>query len=287
MEGGDYGEMPKNSTLNTAVQLINEVMYTPVLWNRYHNEYNNRAAMDNEWERIAEVLKKDKDFVKQKWRNLRDQFQREMKKVKVPFDNPTKPYIHYYRGKWIYFEQMLFLREGMAKPNSRFSSSPEIEIHDEDIVKEEIIVFEDSNDVFAEQASMYNSESDNYETRLSETAKSAENPPYMTNGLLIQPKIEIIDDDQTENRVSKRQAETNTEPEVAPKIKKISVADASSNTEDSFEIDDDLHFVKSLVPFLRKLSPVRKLLVRNEIQNLLIRESLCTNCNFGKKSSNL
>ncbi|KAJ8724183.1 hypothetical protein PYW07_008163 [Mythimna separata] len=287
MEGVfDYGDLNKPATLNTAELLIREVANTPVLWNRYHNDYNNRAAMDNEWERIAALLNKEKDFVKQKWRNLRDQFQREIKKVKVPFDNPTKPYIQYYRGKWIYFEQMLFLREGLAKrSNSCFSPSSEIEIHDEDIIKEELIVFEDSDDVFAEQANMYSNESDSYEVRRLDAATSTEESQTMTYGLLIQPKIEIVEDEETENKGFKRQASETNEPEVPTKVRKTSVADASSNTEDSCDIDDDLYFVKSLVPFLRKLSPIRKLLVRNEIQNLLIRESLCTNCKFGKSSS--
>lgn len=177
---------------------------------------------------------------------------------------------------------MLFLKEGAAKRPS-FSPPQEIEIHEDDIIKEELIVFEDSDDAFAEQANMYSNESDSYDTRHSDTVQSVEDTQNMNCALLIQPKIEMIEDDETENRLYKRQiSESHFEPEVPAKVRKVSVADASSNTDVSGDIDDDLHFVKSLVPYLRKLSPIRKLLVRNEIQNLLIRESLCKNCKLGK-----
>lgn len=60
MEGVfEYGDGNKQMTLNTAEQLIREVANTPVLWNRYHNEYNNRSAMDSEWDRIAKIMNKD------------------------------------------------------------------------------------------------------------------------------------------------------------------------------------------------------------------------------------
>ena len=38
------------------------------------------------------------------------------------------------------------------------------------------------------------------------------------------------------------------------------------------DMDEDIHFAKSLVPFLRRLKPLRKLIIRNDIQTLLIRE---------------
>lgn len=227
------------------------------------------------------------NFVKQKWRNLRDQFQREIKKVIVPFDNPTKPYIHYYRGKWIYFEQMLFLRDISAKiSNTCYSPPADIEINDDDIIKEELVVFDDSGETFDEQANVYENLSENYEKEPSVTSIRIEDNQNLDYQLLIQPKIEIVEEVQPEDKGIKRHvSETKSEPVVPSKVKKITVVDASSNTEDNGDIDDDLHFVKSLVPYLRKLSPIRKLLVRNEIQSLLIRESLCENCKFQKSTA--
>ncbi|XP_047033760.1 uncharacterized protein LOC124640141 [Helicoverpa zea] len=268
------------NTMNLIERLIKEVGSRPVLWNRYDNDYNNRSAMDKEWERIAGLLNKDKDFVKQKWRNLRDQFQREYKKVKVPFGNPTKPYIHYYRGKWIYFEQMLFLKECELP-------QPESEIQEVESIKEEIIEFEDNN-VFGNQVD-YNNDSDYIEIEASMSSNNEEQESHF----MILPKLELLEEKSPEetnaNVVDRKRKSTDSinkgESQVPIKVKRPSVADASCNTEEQNDIDDDLHFVKSLVPYFRKLSPIRKLLVRNEIQSLLIRESLCENCKFGNKST--
>lgn len=38
--------------------------------------------------------------------------------------------------------------------------------------------------------------------------------------------------------------------------------------------DEDMFFFKSILPYFKSMSPVQKLRVRNEIQNILIRESL-------------
>lgn len=223
------------------------------------------------------------DFVKQKWRNLRDQFQRESKKVKVPFDNPTKPYIHYYRGKWIYFERMLFLKDVTSSKRSSICYSPQdnIEISEEDI-KEEIIEFED--DLFAEQVNNYNNESEILEREQSIVSSIDESQ------CAIEPKVEMIEDVNLENEQieeigrKRKASESKSESVVSAKSKRLSVVETTSHTEDPSDIDDDLHFVKSLVPYLRKLSPIRKLLVRNEIQSLLIRESLCEKCKHGTSS---
>ncbi|KAF9419950.1 hypothetical protein HW555_003662, partial [Spodoptera exigua] len=179
------------------------------------------------------------NFIKHKWRNLRDQFLRESKKVKVPFDNPTKPYIEYYRGKWIYFEKMLFLRKALPTNITLVDCDypEELEVYDDSIVKEEGEEFEENtllaNNMFSVDHSNFNGSTP-------------------IHSLCINSVV---------SEKSKRQS-----------------VDGYSSSNDQNEIDDDLHFLKSLVPFLKKLPPIRKLLVRNEIQNLLIRETLCDKC---------
>lgn len=188
---------------------------------------------------------------------------------------------------------MIFLRDTSSiKTSICYSPAEDIDIHEDDIIKKERILFED--DMYAEQVNMNSNESDIYEKEPSYTYPRVEDNQNSFSRLPIHNvKIEILDDDELIDRGVKRNAsENNGEPQVPAKISKPPVADASSNTnhegethEDVEEIDDDLHFVKSLVPYLRKLSPLRKLFVRNEIQNLLIRESLCENCKHGKSSS--
>lgn len=276
--GDDYFYVEGRVT-NLIETLIEEVAATPALWNRYDNNYN-RAAMDAEWARIAGLLGKEKDFIKQKWRNLRDQFIRESKKVKVPYDNPTKPYIEYYRGKWLYFEKMLFLRKSLPTNvvtvvDCEFPE--EMEVQGNTIIKEEVEEY-DENTLLSN--SMYSVDHNSYDGVTPAHSLSI----GTDNNLIIKPKDEIIEkvnDGEKQLEASKtdsrkRKCSDSTESVVSEKNKRLSVNGNSSD--DQNEIDDDLHFVKSLVPFLRKLSPIRKLLVRNEIQSLLIRESLCDKC---------
>uniref|UniRef100_A0A2H1X075 SFRICE_030213 n=1 Tax=Spodoptera frugiperda TaxID=7108 RepID=A0A2H1X075_SPOFR len=258
--GDDYFYVEGRVT-NLIETLIEEVAATPALWNRYDNNYN-RAAMDAEWARIAGLLGKEKDFIKQKWRNLRDQFIRESKKVKVPYDNPTKPYIEYYRGKWLYFEKMLFLRKSLPTNvvtvvDCEFPE--EMEVQGNTIIKEEVEEY-DENTLLSN--SMYSVDHNSFDGATPVHSLSI----GTDNNLIIKPKDEIIekvnegekqlDASKTDSR--KRKCSDSTESVVSEKNKRLSVNGNSSD--DQTEIDDDLHFVKSLVPFLRKLSPIRKLL---------------------------
>ncbi|XP_026725778.1 transcription factor Adf-1-like [Trichoplusia ni] len=261
--------------MNLVEKLISEVEKRPLLWDRFDNDYSNRAAMDAEWEKIAEILSRDKNYVKNKWRNLRDQFIRENKKVKVPFDNPTKPYISYYRGKWAYFENMLFLKRASVptKKAAGYSSTDEVELFEEEI-KEEVLDYED--DIFIDSAT-YNSETESNKVDETLTARVDES----FNGNNTKFDKEVPPEEETG-----RKRKTLETADTVVKAKRQSIASTPNvSSEDQGEIDDDLHFVKSLVPFLRKLSPIRKLLVRNEIQSLLIRESLCEKCKVGNHST--
>lgn len=52
-------------------------------------------------------------------------------------------------------------------------------------------------------------------------------------------------------------------------------------TESPVQNDDiDMHFFKSILPYLKKMSPIQKLRVRNDMQNKLIRESLPSRQHF-------
>ena len=54
--------------------------------------------------------------------------------------------------------------------------------------------------------------------------------------------------------------------------KKLSVLIDKGSSQKEADIDDDMHFPQSLVPFFRRLNPPRKLVIRSEIQNLLIQQ---------------
>lgn len=48
---------------------------------------------------------------KKKWRNLRDQYKKELKKVKKPKSGSSQDGLEKYHGKWSYFVSMQFLKD--------------------------------------------------------------------------------------------------------------------------------------------------------------------------------
>ncbi|CAH1382746.1 unnamed protein product, partial [Tenebrio molitor] len=62
--------------------LIVAVRKTNLLWDMTDRRYHNRLFVDREWTRIAKELGETKETVKGKWKNLRDTFKKELKKVR-------------------------------------------------------------------------------------------------------------------------------------------------------------------------------------------------------------
>jgi len=48
---------------------------------------------------------------KKKWRNLRDQYKKELKKVKKPKSGSSQDGLEKYHGKWSYFVSIQFLKD--------------------------------------------------------------------------------------------------------------------------------------------------------------------------------
>ncbi|XP_026749507.2 uncharacterized protein LOC113510256 [Galleria mellonella] len=241
--------------MSMVEELIDEVEKRPMLWNRRHLAHSNRAKVDREWGVVAKILRSDKYKVKNKWRNLRDQFLREAKKLAVPSSGTNdQPLISFYKGKWMYFERLLFMKETVddqikKRRNSATEDAEEELDFSKQVKLEEISITEHS--LPSEFYNDYmNSYQQIYKTQISEMKLEPEEPEEVT----VCPTI------KRENDLSE----------------KITVSD-DDRIKNEVEIDDDMHFVKSLVPFLRNLTPVRKLMIRNEIQSLLMRELINEN----------
>lgn len=61
--------------------LIEEVRRRPVLWNPKHAMYHHRALINAQWDEVAEKLKAPAAMLKTKWKGLRDNFRKEVKKL--------------------------------------------------------------------------------------------------------------------------------------------------------------------------------------------------------------
>ncbi|XP_059050813.1 uncharacterized protein LOC131845736 [Achroia grisella] len=231
--------------MSLVEDLIDEVEKRPMLWNKYHDDHPNRTAVDREWSLVAKVLHTEKYKVKSKWRNLRDQFLREAKKLDIPSSGTNgKPLISFYGGKWMYFERLLFMKV----------------IIDDHVRKKIYTNTEDTTLDGPEQIKLE-------EISVSDNSLS---PEYYNDYIDTYPHIY-----GTQREEVKIDPANQAELAVSSRGKIVAKKRRLSNVEDDREevnLDDDMHFVKSLVPFMKKLNPVRKLIIRSEIQNLLLRE---------------
>ncbi|KOX73208.1 Endocuticle structural glycoprotein SgAbd-2 [Melipona quadrifasciata] len=259
------------------------VQKRPVLWNKCIQNSTNRLLVDKEWENVAMLLKRDKEEVRLKWRNLRDQFRRELKKMRKPRSKNTgDPPISNYRGKWMYFEMLLFLKDTMMQKktedcfNNNLVNAEETECKPQDIVNDEdLTVTENSPLTLMSRCSpdvidIARLSSHNEKFR---TARSSLEPQ---NSEIFQSRVQRSSSRHGFERRRKRKAVRLSDFEenmLELENKKLSILIEKGERYES-EIDEDVHFAKSLVPFLRRLNPLRKLVVRNEIQNLLIKELL-------------
>lgn len=139
-----------------------------------------------------------------------------------------------YTGKWVYFPMLLFLRENIEGTISENIREEEV------IIKNEIHYIDcDSND--AEDNLM-----------ITTTTKPATVVAVTSNK----------DHDLRQHR---------NKPRIVEKKRRARITPTLPGYGDP-ELDSDLLFLKSLLPYFKKISPVRQLHVRNKIQDILLEE---------------
>ncbi|CAD1478292.1 unnamed protein product [Heterotrigona itama] len=266
---------------NFAELLIIEVQKRPVLWNKFIQNSTNRLLVDKEWENVAMLLKRDKEEVRLKWRNLRDQFRRELKKMRKPRSkDPGDPPISNYRGKWVYFEMLLFLKDTMIQKrtedcfNNNLANADETECKQDIVNDEDLTITEDSPLTLMSRCSPDVIDISRLSSRneIPGTVKFRAARCGLEGSQIFEPAVQRK---RRKRKVALRLSDFE-ENMLELENKKLSmlIEKGSSAERHESEIDEDMHFAKSLVPFLRRLNPLRKLVVRNEIQNLLIKELL-------------
>ncbi|XP_054715367.1 uncharacterized protein LOC129224845 [Uloborus diversus] len=225
--------------------LISEIKQRPALWDRTNKLYKMRAFVEKGWKEVAEITGFEKEEAKVKWRNLRDNFLKELKKAPKKNEDGT----FQYRGKWRYFNPMSFLLEIhlptlIGEENVPNSSSLEIE---------PFILGDLISDIDAENTSV-------------EQEKCSTNDG--------QPEILSVESAAKKQKIE--EADSGTTKTKTLELGEV-VLDGHSGEVDYRhpvveEEDADLDFFKSLLPFMRKLSDLQKLHVRNQFQTILIRQ---------------
>ncbi|KAF6213404.1 hypothetical protein GE061_011123 [Apolygus lucorum] len=219
--------------------LILNVRKHRVLWDKADIHYKQKRKVDAAWRAVAAEMGFSKEDAKSKWKNLRDTFIRELKKVSPRTGDSSETGL--YHGKWAYFDMMTFLIGGTQNIQRPV---------DWELVNDASQVSEGQNaetSTFSPPSLIVKCEPYLHEAEGEESGETTDtNPavalPTTTSGLNPPPKKKIRTQEPNEFERTK-QAE-----------------------------DYDLDFFKSLIPYMSKLKDKQKLRVRNEIQNIILRE---------------
>ncbi|KAK4881214.1 hypothetical protein RN001_004533 [Aquatica leii] len=199
--------------------LISEVKKRPALWDKTHKFYRHRVYGEKSWDAISKVTGISSKHAKDKWKNLRDHFKREVHKIPDLVENDPISLRNAYTGKWKYFPSLMFLIDLVRPLDS--TRLDDIELDNDSIKNDE------GNDHGAD-----------FEMYRDEDSSSS---PLAFN-----------------SRTSSEASNSKNEPRSSENDKHID--------------DSDLYYLQSLLPYFKELSPLRKLQVRKQFENVLIGE---------------
>ncbi|KAJ9573573.1 hypothetical protein L9F63_009058, partial [Diploptera punctata] len=260
-------------------RLIQEVKRRPILWDPKNKHHANRIIVDFEWLQVAEAVNETRETVKTKWKNIKDSFRKELKKAELAKlqDDGNKNW----RPHWIHFESMQFLRHIM-KPKC---------LQDIDNTNlEETSPLKMAKDEIKQELEIYNSDSESYQFNVncnqtgtcSESENAAVNVDlpnkevlYNQNNLegsenswsAVEMSVNELDPITRMSRKRKLQSTSvyidYMRELLHLKTKKVDLLKERSKE----EFDDDMNFFKSLLPHVKQLPAINKLIFRSQVQN--------------------
>lgn len=243
------------------------------------------------------------ETVKVKWKGLRDTYRRELKKQRSlaasngGSENTKDP-------SWTHYGSMNFLREYMGSNNNHNDIMQFQGWTTDETVAEDVSPTEEAFNSFVSSANImeaittdkeHESESTSTEEDSNQNEVKAEpRSPQNIEERSHSPqtgredgKFEKIRNAAKKvsfvSKVNKKPKEHRLRSKLRKKSNKVlhHAGIARSSLDDS---DDDLYFFKSLIPYVKSLPPTRKLCLRSEIHNLVLRE-IMTECTSNSTQS--
>ncbi|XP_063586397.1 uncharacterized protein LOC134763792 [Penaeus indicus] len=215
--------------------VISAVFERRALWDAAHPQHKNAMVLKRLWLDIGRELNTSEKIVRNKWKNARDYYRRELKKMEAR--GPSEELVS---STWPYFQQMAFLKNVLT-PEPRFANLP-LEIVDEEDIKGK-----------------------DCEVRFP-TPPWSPSPPDKSNNKSSEAVTSQESSEERTRRLRKSQERTSKDTDdVTAGKRKQELQEVQEDSE-----DDDLHFFKSLLPYMKKMSGIKKLRLRAQILDLLL-----------------
>ncbi|XP_067010792.1 uncharacterized protein [Anabrus simplex] len=218
-------------------KLINEVQKRLPLWDVKNKDYSNRNKTADLWEEIAQEMCSTKTEVVKKWKSLRDNYRQELKKV-ARFQRSGNDSSHVFKRKWIFFEQMTFLKD-ILRPAPMPGNLPSIPGNDTEDISENADETSTSNPEIAPNETAA--------TTLQHTTCTGQVSPSGGRRKCLKRKRE-------------------DDPFLAIEREKLSIL--QSNRE--ITMDGDYNFLISFVPIMKQMNDVQKLHFRVKMSALVL-----------------
>jgi len=200
------------------------------------------------------------EYVKQKWKNLRDQFRKELQKIPVmrSGDEVTVTDV-----KWPYFQSMIFLKD-ILQPRPTKSSLDKYQCLDDNLES-----LEELND------------SENYEHySIDHSNNNCENDQVSDNASCFKrPSSESVVNYEESSQIKKSKTKKSLHKAADGDVIKMTEFEKHMVNLESQKLqmiqgteDEDLNFFKSLLPYFKKLPDLSKMNVRTQMQNIVFQE---------------
>ncbi|KAL4714329.1 hypothetical protein ACJJTC_009681 [Scirpophaga incertulas] len=201
------------------------------------------------------------DNLKKKWKNLKDGYRKELKKVPT-FRSGSEG--SDYQSQWKYFEQLSFLKDEYM-PTMGASNL---------IIEEDTEVSQATEDE-PSPSSLHSSPPPPSVSPVPSTSTSSLPPTPHLSGQQIPPQATTPREKETQNSSRKPLKATEIRAEyleIEKKKLKLMEADLAGGKEKDIPRSDDYHFLMSLLPEMEKLNVLQKMRLRNKFTQALMDE---------------
>lgn len=93
---------------------ISNVRVHPALWDLTHHLHSDKLVCDALWEHIGNKFQTNGPSAKSRWKNLRDNFRRELRRSEIGLRGTTA---EEYKSTWRYFNSMFFIKDQLRQNN--------------------------------------------------------------------------------------------------------------------------------------------------------------------------